>query len=262
MSVISVRNLGICYTLRRSRERSLRRRLLQLLTGERMRGQFWALRHVSLDLHEGETLGVIGPNGAGKSTLCMAIARILPSDEGEVRANGKVAPILALGAGFNNEMTGLENIFLSGALMGLSRDKMRTLVPSILSFAELGEFVDVPVRVYSTGMRARLAFSIATSIDPDVLVLDEILSVGDAAFRRKSETRMMEFMSRARAIVLASHSMETIRRLCDRTLWLEKGRVEACGPTQEIIEEYRKAQQADRTDRQRGLGIHADEAAG
>ncbi|MHC5034673.1 MAG: ABC transporter ATP-binding protein [Planctomycetota bacterium] len=243
MSLISAKNLGIRYSLYRARTRSLKRTILQFLSRELERTQFWALRHVTLDLCEGDTLGVVGVNGAGKSTLCMALAQILEPDEGEVVVRGRVAPILRLGAGFNKDMTCRENIYLSGALMGYEPHEIREMQDDIVSFAELGDFVHNPVRTYSTGMQARLAFAIATSVDPDVLIVDETLSVGDAAFRKKSEARMRELMDRARAIVVVSHSGQTIRTLCSTALWLHKGEVRALGPTEDVVPQYEEWQE-------------------
>ena len=237
-SVISVRDLGVRYKVYRSSAQSLRRTFLQLLVGRWRHAEFWALRGVTFDLHQGETLGVVGPNGAGKSTLCLAMAEIIPPDAGEVVVRGAVAPILSLAAGSRKDLTGRANLFLCGALMGLDIEQIKAIEEPVISFAELEEFIDNPVRTYSSGMRARLAFAIATSVTPDVLILDEVLSVGDAAFRKKSAARMRGLMGRARAIVLVSHSSETIRELCDVVLWLHKGQVRAYGPAAEVLRGY------------------------
>lgn len=237
-AIISVKNLGIRYTVFKSGGKSLRRSILQLVTGNLSKQWFWALKDVSFDLNEGETLGVIGSNGSGKSTLCMALAQILHPDEGEVNVYGTVSPILALGSGFNRDMTGRENIYLSGALMGLSTQEVRDMEPWIIEFAEIGDFIDNPVRTYSSGMKARLAFAIATSIEPDVLMLDEILGVGDVAFKQKSEERMHELMEKARGIVLVSHTGDVIRELCSVVLWLHHGKVVEYGPTEEVVNRY------------------------
>lgn len=247
MSVISVRNLGVRYTIHRAATgKSLKRSIFQFVSGEFRREQFWALRGVTFDIDDGDVLGIVGSNGAGKSTLCLALAQILVPDEGEVTVRGAVAPILSLGAGFNRDMTGRENVRLSGALMLLSPQQIRELEPSVVAFAELDDFIDNPARTYSSGMRARLAFSIATSIEADVLILDEVLGVGDAYFRKKSEERMRQLMERARAIVLVSHSAETIRNLCTTALWLNKGEIKAHGSTENVLGEYERWQQARR----------------
>ena len=244
MSVISVRNLGIRYSVYKYRGRSLKRTVFQFLTRELKREEFWALRHVTLEVREGDSLGVVGPNGAGKSTFCMALAQILMPDEGEVITRGKVAPVLSLGAGFNKDMTGRENIQLSGALMGLQPDETRAVETPITDFAEIGDFIHNPVRTYSSGMRSRLAFSIATSVESDLLILDEAMSVGDAVFRTKSAARMKELMQRAKAIVLVSHVPELVRDLCNVTLWLDQGRIKAYGPTDEVTGQYEQWQRA------------------
>jgi len=254
MSIISIHNLGIRYTVYKSRSGSLSHRILQSVSRELARREFWALRQVTFDVNEGETLGVIGRNGAGKSTLCMAAAQILSPDEGNVTVRGRVAPILSLRSGYNKDLTGRENIYLCGALMGYKPSEIKAREQSILSFAGLGEFIDNPVRNYSSGMRTRLAFSVATSIDPDVLVLDEVLGVGDASFRKKSEARMRELMEKARAIILVSHSTDTIRNLCNRALWLDKGRVKAFGAVEEVVEKYEEWQESRAAGKKRASG--------
>ncbi len=244
MSVVCAKDLGVCYKVYRHRGRSLKRTVFQFLTRELKRSEFWALRHVTLEIGEGDSLGVIGPNGAGKSTFCMALAGILVPDEGEVVSRGTVAPILTLGAGFNKDMTGRENLYLSGALMGLEPSQIRAIEGSIIDFAEIGDFIHNPVRTYSSGMRSRLAFAIATSVDTDLLILDETLSVGDAVFRMKSEARMRELMARARAIVVVSHAVSSIRELCNVALWLDGGRMKAYGPTEQVVAEYEQWQRS------------------
>jgi len=260
MTVISARQLGVRYSIYRSRTRLLRRTVFQFLSRELERTQFWALRNVTLEVREGDVLGVIGVNGAGKSTLCMALAQILAPDEGQVVVEGKVAPLLSLGAGFNRDMTGTENIYLSGALMGYQPSEMKEMAGAIAAFAEIGEFMENPVRAYSSGMRARLAFAIATCIEPDVLIMDEVLSVGDAGFRKKSESRMLELMERARAIVLVSHSAPTIRGLCNVAVWLHKGEVRDYGPADEVVRKYEEWQEARPSAGRAGEGAGHDPA--
>lgn len=238
MNVATIRNLGVRYTVRGATGLSLKRRIFQVFSGDLRRKEFWALRGVDLTVSEGDCLGIIGHNGAGKSTLCMCIAGIIPPDEGEVQVHGRVAPTLSLGAGFNRDMTGRENIRLSGELMGLGTARIRQMEAGIVDFAELGEFIDNPVRMYSTGMRARLAFSIATCIEPEVLILDEVLSVGDAVFRQKSAERMRRLIGHARAVVMVSHAIQTIREMCNVAVWLHHGQVRAYGPTGEVAAQY------------------------
>jgi ABC-type polysaccharide/polyol phosphate transport system ATPase subunit len=245
MSIISTRGLGVRYKMYRTRPKTLKRRLIQYVRGELVHEEFWALRNVTLEVNEGEVLGVLGANGAGKSTLCMAVAQILAPDEGEIELRGRVAPMLSLGAGFNRDMTGRENLYLGGVLMGYDMKEIREREAEIVEFAELGEFIDNPIRAYSSGMRSRLAFAIATNIDPDVLIIDETLGVGDAPFRKKCEARMKHLIDNARAIILVSHSNATIRKLCNKALWLNKGEVQAYGVVDEVVRRYEAWQETN-----------------
>jgi lipopolysaccharide transport system ATP-binding protein len=197
-----------------------------------------ALDDVSLVLRRGETLGVIGRNGAGKTTLLQALAGVFLPDAGRVVRRGEVACLLSLGAGFNGNLTGRENVFLNGAVLGIGRARIEAGLAEVIAFSDLGAFVDAPVRTYSAGMRARLAFSVALLVDPDVVILDEILRVGDAAFRAKAGSILDRFRSGRKAIVLASHSMDIVRRHCDRVLWLDRGRIRAEGSPAEITQAY------------------------
>jgi ABC-type polysaccharide/polyol phosphate transport system ATPase subunit len=193
---------------------------------------------VSFELREGEVLGVIGRNGSGKSTLLLTLAGILRPDAGAVATFGKTATLLTLGAGFEPELTGRENIYLNGAFFGLPKRRMDELLDEIVEFSELGAFVDVPLRKYSTGMRARLGFSIAAHIEPDILLLDEVLGVGDAAFQRKSKAKLEELIGRAKAIVVVTHSMGFVSEACTAALWLDEGRVAGYGPPDDITARY------------------------
>jgi len=203
--------------------------------------QFWALRDVSVELGRGESLGVIGPNGAGKSTLLKVIAHVLRPTEGRVRVRGNVAPLLEFGAGFHPELTGRENIFLNGALLGFTRREMESKYERIVAFSELAEVIDAPLRTYSSGMIARLGFAVASDVTPDVLLLDEVLAVGDESFRRKSATRMNEFKAQGATIVLVTHSMPNVVEMCQRALWLDRGQVRALGAASEVTEAYVRA---------------------
>ena len=202
---------------------------------------FWALRNVDLTVRRGESLGIIGPNGAGKSTLLKAIARILPASEGTIVAEGRVAPLINLGAGFNNELTGRENILLNGAIMGLSRQEMKRRMDKIIDFADIGDFIDVPLVSYSSGMRARLGFAVVSDVDADIVLLDEIFSVGDEEFRAKAGARTEQFFkSQHMTVVVVSHSLEIIERLCDRVIHVRKGEIVDDGPPEAVIAEYRR----------------------
>lgn len=236
MGVIEATDIGVRFRKYRSRRRRLRAWLLR--KEERQASEFWALRGVTFSVEEGDVLGVIGPNGAGKSTLLRVIAGIYQPDEGELHVRGKVSPLLTLGAGFRPDLTGRDNIYLNGVLLGLSRKEIEARVEEIIAFAELEEFIDQPVRTYSSGMTARLGFAIATSLEPDILLIDEVLGVGDEHFRRKSEARMREFIDRAKAIVVVTHSMSFIRKFCTRALWVERGRVRLIGDPEEVVPRY------------------------
>jgi ABC-type polysaccharide/polyol phosphate transport system ATPase subunit len=237
---IAARGLGVRFDLKQTRGRTLRRSLAAAV-GARpgaQDGHFWALRDVNFAIAPGEILGVIGKNGAGKSTLLEVIAEVIGPDEGSVQVAGRRPTLLTIGAGFERELTGRENIRLNAAYLGLSRKAIEELMEPIEEFSELGQFLDQPLKTYSTGMRARLGFSIAVHTDPDILLLDEVLSVGDSDFQAKSRQRLSEMMGRARAMVVVTHSSEFIEDICSKVLWLEKGHVRDFGEPQPIIDEY------------------------
>jgi ABC-type polysaccharide/polyol phosphate transport system ATPase subunit len=239
-AAIEVRDLGIRYNLSLTRRTTLK----GSLSGWRRRGDapnhFWALRHVNLRLEHGEALGVIGPNGAGKSTLLLALAGILSPSEGHVVTQGRVSTLLTLGAGFDQELTGRDNIDLVGAFLGIDHREMAELTPSIIEFAEIGPFIDAPVKTYSTGMRARLGFAIATAITPDILLLDEVLGTGDQVFRARSQLRIRELVDKARAIVMVTHDLPFVTDYCSRAILIELGTVIKEGPPAEIVDLYRQ----------------------
>ncbi len=205
------------------------------------RRDFWALQEVSLQINPGEVFGLIGHNGAGKSTLLKLIARVLRPSQGRVRVYGKVAPLLEFGAGFHPELTGRENVFLNGALLGFSKAEMEAKFDRIVDFAELGNFIDAPMRTYSSGMWARLGFAVATDVEPDILIIDEVLSVGDEAFQHKSSDRIREFREQGVTILLVSHSMDTVLEMCHRVAWIDHGHLHKIGLAEEIIPEYRSS---------------------
>jgi ABC-type polysaccharide/polyol phosphate transport system ATPase subunit len=238
--VLEVEDLGIYFHLQSRRRTSIK----SLLAGGRVSRAprvLWALRHVTFTCHEGEVLGVVGANGAGKSTLCLALSQILTPDEGRIRMRGRVSTLLTLGAGFNRDLSGRDNILLNGAFLGISRREIEAKLDEIVEFSELGEFIDQPVRFYSSGMRARLGFSIAAALDPEILILDEVLSVGDRAFRAKSQKRIQELMAASRLIVVVSHATSFLRALCTRCVWLERGRVRGFGPASEVLDAFEAA---------------------
>ena len=234
--ILEVDDLGIYFHLQQRRRVSIKR----LLGGGIRRAPkvIWALRHVSFACREGQVLGVVGPNGAGKSTLCLALSRILTPDEGRVVVRGKVSTLLTLGAGFNRDLTGRENILLNGVFLGMPRKAVEARLGEIIAFSELGEFIDQPVRFYSSGMRARLGFSIAATLEPEILILDEVLSVGDRSFREKSRRRIEELMAQSKLIVIVSHSTAFLRALCTHCLWLERGGVRGFGDAEPVLDAF------------------------
>ena len=199
---------------------------------------FLALDNVSLTVRKGEVFGIVGANGAGKSTLLKTVARVIQPTAGRVRVRGQVAPLLELGAGFDSELTGRENIFLNGALLGRSRKEIEARMDRIIDFAGVREFIDAPLRTYSSGMAARLGFAVATDVDADILIVDEILSVGDKDFQQKSSEKMRALMEQGTTVLLVSHDPHTIQSLCQRAVWLENGRVKAVGKASDVVWEY------------------------
>lgn len=227
------------FILRYDRPRSFQELLIDLPRGRgKTKEELWALKDVSFQVAKGEMLGIVGPNGAGKSTLLKLVARIVKPTSGRVRANGKVSSLLELGAGFHPDLTGRENIYLQGSILGLSRREMAGKFDEIVTFSELADFIDVPVRQYSSGMYLRLGFSVATSVDPDVLLVDEVLAVGDEAFQKRCLERIRRFRSKGKAILLVSHALDTVRDLCNSAIWLHEGEPRAHGNVDKVIDSY------------------------
>ncbi len=236
--VVNFDKVGVRYRIPSERISSFKEYSIRWIQRKVTHRDFWALRDVNLSVDRGETFGLIGPNGAGKSTLLKLIARVFKPTSGRVVVRGQVAPLLEFGAGFHPELTGRENIYLNGALLGFSRQEMEEKFEGIVDFAELWDFIDVPLRTYSSGMWARLGFAVATDVDADILLVDEVLSVGDESFQRKSSTRMQEFRDRGTSSVLVSHNMDMIIKMCDRTAWLDHGQIKAVGKTSEVVQAY------------------------
>jgi len=203
---------------------------------------FWALKDVDFIVSKGESVGVIGPNGSGKSTILKLISGFMVPDKGKITVSGKVSPLIELGAGFHPELTGAENLILNGVILGLTRKEVEKRFDSIVDFAEIGDFINTPVKHYSSGMYMRLGFSIAVHTDPDILLIDEILAVGDSNFQIKSFDKMQEFKKRGISIVFVSHNLETVKKFCDRVIYLENAEVRGDGEPREIIEMYTKSQ--------------------
>ena len=203
---------------------------------------FWALRDISFSVKKGEVVGLIGSNGAGKSTLLKVVSGVMKPTKGKVTVNGVISPMIELGAGFDSELTARENIFLNGAILGYSKEFLESKFEEIVEFSELRDFLDVPVKNFSSGMTAKLAFSIATIVNPEILIVDEILSVGDIKFQEKSKNKMLEMIKGGTTVLYVSHSLDSIKQLCDRVIWLEHGKIVKMGDTKEICKEYYDAQ--------------------
>ena len=246
---IDVHGLGVRYNLRLTRKNTVRQTLRSFTQRGGADRQFWALKDVSFRLVRGESLAVIGPNGAGKSTLLQCLAGIITPSTGSVDVRGYISSLLQLGAGFDQELTGRDNIMLAGAFMGIPHKDIVARSEGIVDFADIGQFIDAPIKTYSSGMRARLGFAIATSVDPDVLLLDEVLATGDQVFREKSKARVLELARSARAIVLVTHDMHWVTEFCNRAMLIEKGQVVAEGEPAAIVaihQEHSVAEQARR----------------
>ncbi len=226
------------YRLDRNRVGTVKEAAVRFVKRDHSYESILALDGVTFTVLPGEIFGVIGPNGAGKSTLMKIIARVLPPSSGRVIVRGSVAPMIELGAGFNPEFTARENVIIYGALLGRDPKFMRERVDVIVEWAGVADFVDIPVRTFSSGMKGRLAFSVATDIEPDILLVDEVLAVGDQAFRKKSEARMNELISGGASVVVVSHALGLVRRLSERVMWIDSGRVKMIGPAQEVVDAY------------------------
>jgi ABC-type polysaccharide/polyol phosphate transport system ATPase subunit len=238
--MIAVKNVSLCYRMPAERVSGLKEYIVASLQGKIKYKEFWALDDVSFQVRKGEVLGIIGHNGAGKSTLLKVISGILKPTRGSVEVKGNVVPMLELGSGFDFDLTGRENIFLNGAILGYSEEFLKEQFDEIVDFSELRDFIEAPLRNYSSGMVMRLAFSIATVVKPDILIVDEILAVGDADFQKKSQERMMELMSGGTTVLFVSHNIDQIKQLCCQAIWLEHGRIRLYDQVEIICKEYCK----------------------
>ena len=240
--VIQVRNVSMHFNLMTERVDSIKEYLLKLIKGKLLYNDFIALHDISFDIYKGDILGLIGLNGAGKSTLLKILAGVLKPTSGTVQVKGRIAPLIEVGAGFDPELTARENIFLNGAILGYSRQFLESKFDEILDFAELRDFVDVPVKNFSSGMYARLGFAIATMVEPDILIVDEVLSVGDFRFQEKCEKRIREMIGHGVTIILVSHDSKLIKEMCSQVIWLEHGAIRKMGSTESICDEYEKSE--------------------
>jgi ABC-2 type transport system ATP-binding protein len=240
MDDVSIRLEGVslCYRLAKQRIPSIKEYAIHFLRGSLSYEKLWALRGIDLTLRRGETLGIIGRNGAGKSTLLKVISRVLKPTEGAARVNGRIAPILELGSGFDYELTGIENVYLNALLLGHTRREIQVKLDEIVEFSGLGDFIRSPLRNYSSGMQARLGFAIATAWVPDILILDEVLSVGDATFTGRCEERIRSFHDSGATVLIVSHATQAIVKNCTRCIWLDDGQMKADGKTQEVVNLY------------------------
>lgn len=237
-NMIEVKNVSMKFNLGIEKGFSLKQGFVDMFKKkEKINNDFWALKNVNFDVEKGEVVGFVGSNGAGKSTLLKVIAGVMKPTKGKVSVYGNICPMIELGAGFDSQLTARENIYLNGAVMGYSKEFINSKFAEIVSFSELSEFLDVPIQNFSSGMIARLAFSIATVVDPEILIVDEILSVGDMAFQKKSEEKMLNMINGGTTVLFVSHSIDQIRNMCNKVVWIEKGEVQAIGG-KEVCDKY------------------------
>lgn len=237
-NMIEVKNVSMKFNLGIEKGFSLKQGFVDMFKKkEKINNDFWALKNVNFDVEKGEVVGFVGSNGAGKSTLLKVIAGVMKPTKGKVSVYGNICPMIELGAGFDSQLTARENIYLNGAVMGYSKEFINSKFDEIVSFSELNDFLDVPIQNFSSGMIARLAFSIATVVDPEILIVDEILSVGDMAFQKKSEEKMLNMINGGTTVLFVSHSIDQIRNMCNKVVWIEKGEVQAIGG-KEVCDKY------------------------
>ncbi len=238
MEMINVNHIGMCFTMTGEKIMSVKEMFTSFIKGKVEVKEYWALHDISFTVEKGDVVGLIGRNGAGKSTLLKLISGIMGPTKGDITVNGNIVPMLELGSGFDFDLTGRENIYLNGAILGYSKEFLESKYDQILEFSELGEFIDSPIRNYSSGMIMRLAFSIATVVEPEILIVDEILAVGDENFQKKSKDRMMELMTNGTTVLFVSHSLDQIREMCNKVVWIENGFVKMQGPSKEVCDHY------------------------
>jgi ABC-2 type transport system ATP-binding protein len=256
---IVVADVSVRYRLPTERINTLKEQVIRQITRRTVKyNEFWALQHVNLQVRRGDAVALVGRNGAGKSTLLKVIARVQRPTSGRIWVRGAMAPIIELGAGFHPELTGRENIFLNGAMLGFSRAQMAKKVDSIIEFSELANFIESPLRTYSSGMQARLGFAVAAEVDPDVLIIDEVLSVGDEAFQKKCLERMRRFRERGVTILYVTHALDSVHELCDYAAWIDRGRLRYYGDSRRVVAMFRDSMEhdADLAETQRMQVVH------
>lgn len=245
MQMVVVDKVSLKFKMEKNRANSLKEFFVRWVRNDLESEDFWALDKVSFTADKGDVVGIIGHNGAGKSTLLKVISGIMKPVQGSVEVHGSIVPMLELGSGFDTELSGRENIYLNGAILGYSQKFLDSKYERIVKFSELGDFIEAPLRTYSSGMLARLAFSVACIVEPEILIVDEILSVGDADFQEKSRARMMELMTGGTTVFFVSHSLEQIREMCSKVVWLEHGQVQAVGKTEDVCSMYEAGKAED-----------------
>lgn len=238
--MIKMNHVGMQFNKPKQKVDSFKDYIIKRMKKQLSYEKFTALQDINLEINKGDVVGFVGLNGAGKSTLLKIVAGVQKPTSGSIQVNGRVSPLLELGAGFDNDLTGRENIYLNGLILGYSKNFIREEMNSIINFAELEEFIDTPIKNYSSGMRARLGFAIATAKNPQILIVDEVLSVGDGRFKKKSEERMLELIKSEATVLFVSHSLAQIRRLCTKVVWLDKGQIKMVGNTKKVCDEYEK----------------------
>lgn len=240
MTKIMIDDVSVNFRIYHDRSPSLKQFFADLFSRKKQATctEFWAVKNISLEINSGDRVGIVGHNGAGKSTLLKAICRIYSPSEGKISVDGKIAPLLEIGAGFHPEFTGRENIYLNGSILGYNNQELKKLESGIISFAELEEFIDTPVKYYSTGMYTRLAFSVATAMKPEILILDEVFAGGDASFVHKATERIQSLIDAAKIIVFVSHDINIITRFCNRVIWLDHGKIKLDGETEFVVNKY------------------------
>ncbi|WP_238858719.1 ABC transporter ATP-binding protein [Clostridium sp. YIM B02569] len=236
--VVSVDEVSMRFNLGQEKIDNLKEYFIKFIKNQLLYKEFWALKNISLKVRKGEVFGIVGYNGSGKSTLLKIIAGVMKPTKGRVKIKGSMAPLIELGAGFDNNLTGRENVYLNGAILGYSKQKLDKAFDDILEFSELGNFIDVPVKNYSSGMVARLAFSIATIVEPQILIVDEVLSVGDYKFQEKCQDKLKKMIDRGTTVLFVSHSIKQVEELCDRVAWIDKGQLRMVGDSKTVCQMF------------------------
>ena len=250
-NAIFLEGVGVKYRIPTDPIKTFKEYIIRAVQGKIKHHSFWALKDINLNLKKGEIFGILGRNGAGKSTLLKVVSRVLIPTEGRVWVNGNISPLLQLGAGFHPELTGMENIYLNATILGQKQKEIENKIDEIIDFSEIGEFINVPLRTYSSGMRARLGFAVATAWKPDILLLDEVLAVGDVAFKEKCIDRMSYYRDQGSTVLVVSHSIDNIKETCHRAMWLDKGKIIKTGNAEDVCQDYQKEMRKKKQEKMR-----------